>query len=195
MSKRIYILNGHPAETSLNRALAEAYAGAARAAGHEVRLTHIAAMDFDPDHGFAGFGKTKPLEPALEKLLTDIEWAEHVVLTAPMWWGGIPAKLKGAIDRAFLPGRTFDSRVPRGKMPKPLLSGRSARLILTSDTPRWFLSLIYRNAILHQMRGQILRFVGIKPTRVSFFSAASSPGAGQVDGWLANVGQLGKAGV
>tara|TARA_R110002049_G_scaffold117332_4_gene270760 strand:- start:16609 stop:17196 length:588 start_codon:yes stop_codon:yes gene_type:complete len=194
MPKRIYILNGHPADTSLNHALAERYAMAARAAGYEVRLTHIAQMDFDVDYGRAGYSNPKPLEPVLETMLADIEWAQHFVLTTPMWWGSMPAKLKGAIDRAFLPGRTFDSRVPKGTMPKPMLTGRSARVIITSDSPKWFLALMYRNAMIHQIRGQILRFVGIKPARLTYFATASKPEAGQVDGWLANVEALGKAG-
>ena len=60
-AKRIYILNGHPAENSLSRAMAEAYADAARAAGHDVRLTHIHDLDFDPDYGFGGYKNQKPL--------------------------------------------------------------------------------------------------------------------------------------
>jgi putative NADPH-quinone reductase len=191
MKKRIFILNGHPAETSLNRAFAETYANAARAAGHDVRLTHLHDLDFDIDYEFAGYGTFKPLEPPLETLLDDISWSEHFVLTTPMWWGSLPAKLKGAIDRAFLPGRTFDTHVPAGRMPKPMLTRRSARVILTSDTPKWFLSLMYRNAIINQLRGQILRFVGITPTRFSYFSGASHPKPGHVDRWLDKVKTLG----
>jgi putative NADPH-quinone reductase len=108
--KRIYVLDGHPAAESLSRSLAQAYADAAREAGHEVRLTHLHALSFDADFGHAGYTRTKALEPALEQVLQDLHWAEHVVLAAPMWWGGLPARLKGLIDRAFLPGRTFDSR-------------------------------------------------------------------------------------
>ena len=94
-TKRIYILNGHPAESSLNRTLAETYAAAARDVGHEVRLTHLHGLAFDLDFGFGGYDNQKPLEPDLEQVLADIEWSEHVVLTTPMWWGGLPAKLKG----------------------------------------------------------------------------------------------------
>ena len=124
MTKRIFILNGHPADTSLNKALARAYAVAAKAAGNHVRTQNISEMDFDIDYGFGGFANHKPLEPALETMMQNIEWCEHLVLVTPMWWGGIPAKLKGALDRSFLPGRAFDSRVPPGKMPLPMLSGR-----------------------------------------------------------------------
>ena len=108
--KRIFVLDGHPAASSLTRSLAESYANAARGAGHQVRLTHLHDLEFDPDYGFGGYVNQKPLEPGLEQVLQDIEWAEHVVMATPVWWGGFPAKLKGLIDRAFLPGRTFDTR-------------------------------------------------------------------------------------
>lgn len=191
MPKRIFILNGHPADQSLNKTLAETYAKAAKAVGHDVRITHLSALSFDMDYEYAGYEKSKSLEPCLETLLTDIEWCEHFVLTTPMWWGGLPAKLKGAMDRILLPGRSFDTRVAAGKMPKPLLLGRSARVILTSDTPKWFLSLLYRNAMLHQLRGHILRFVGIKPTRFTYLAGASHPKVGHIEKWFNKITMLG----
>ncbi|MFT6556807.1 NAD(P)H-dependent oxidoreductase [Sneathiella sp.] len=191
-AKRIYILNGHPATNSLNRTLAEAYANAARDAGHDVRLTHLCDLDFDPDYGFGGFEKHKPLEAALEQVLQDLSWSEHLVLTTPLWWGGFPAKLKGLIDRAFLPGRTFDTRTTNWLgMPQPLLTGRTGRIIMTSDTPGWFMRWIYRNAALRQLQDQILGFVGIKPTRVSFFAGASHPKSGHVEKWISEVRKFG----
>ena len=66
--KRIFILNGHPAENSLNRTLAESYAQAAQAAGHEVRVTHLHDISFDPDFGFGGYKELKPLEAELEQV-------------------------------------------------------------------------------------------------------------------------------
>jgi len=190
--KRIYILNGHPAENSLNRSLAQAYAVAARDAGHEVRLTNLHDLVFDPDFGFGGYQNQKPLEAGLEQVLGDIEWSQHLVLTTPMWWGGMPAKLKGLFDRAFLPGRTFDTRKMNWMgMPTPMLSGRTGRVIITSDTPGWFMHWIYRNAMLRQLRGQILEFVGIKPARITHFSGASQPKPGVVDRWITKVKELG----
>jgi len=187
-TKRIYILNGHPAESSLNRTLAESYAQAAQNAGHEVRLTHLHNISFDPDFGFGGYENQKPLEAELEQVLTDIEWSEHMVLTTPMWWGGLPAKLKGLFDRAFLPGRTFDTRKTNWMgMPTPMLSGRTGRVIMTSDTPNWFLRWIYHNAMLRQLRDQIFGFVGIKPARFTHFSGASHPKPDMVEHWITEV--------
>jgi NAD(P)H dehydrogenase (quinone) len=194
--KRIYILNGHPAENSLNRALAEAYAEAARDAGHEVRLTHLHDLAFDPDFEYGGYTHHKPLEAGLEQELADIEWSQHMVLTTPMWWGGLPAKLKGLFDRAFLPGRTFNTRETDWMgMPTPMLSGRTGRVIMTSDTPGWFMRWIYHNAMLRQLRDQILGFVGIKPARITYFAGASQPKPGRVEHWLDKVRSLGVAAV
>jgi NAD(P)H dehydrogenase (quinone) len=194
-SKRIYILNGHPAESSLNRALAEAYAAAARDAGHEVSLTHLHGLAFDPDFEFAGYSNPKSLEPALEQVMADIAWSEHMVVTTPMWWGGLPAKLKGLFDRALLPGTAFDTRETDWMgMPIPMLKGRTGRIIVTSDTPGWFMRWIYRNAMLRQLRDQILGFVGIKPARVTYFAGASHPKSGTIDKWMSTVRTLGTVG-
>jgi putative NADPH-quinone reductase len=190
--KRIFILDGHPAQGTLSQSLAEAYADAARAKGHEVRLAHLSDLDFDMDYEQAGYVNSKPLEPGLEQVMTDIEWCQHLVMVAPMWWGSLPAKLKGLFDRAFLPGRAFDTRnLSKIGMPAPMLQGRTARVIVTSDTPGWFLRLRYGNAMIRQIRGQILAFVGIKPAKVSYFAGASHPKAGQVEGWLETIAGLG----
>lgn len=190
--KRIYVLDGHPAKDTLSRALAAAYAKAAEAKGHEVRVAHLSELAVDMDYENAGYVNTKPLEPALEQVMADIEWCEHFVMVAPMWWGSVPAKLKGLFDRAFLPGRAFDTRnLSKIGMPAPMLGGRTARVIVTSDTPRWFLWLRHGSAMIRQLRGQILGFVGIKPARVSYFSGASHPKTGQVQRWLDRVAGLG----
>lgn len=190
--KRIFLIDGHPAERSLSRSLVERYAQAARAAGHEVRVAHLHRLRFDPDYGQSGYTQPKTLEPDLERVLADLEWSEHLVLAAPMWWGGLPARLKGLLDRALLPGRSFDTRSTNWLgMPKPMLTGRSARVLLTSDTPGWFLRLAYRNALIWQLRGQVLGFVGIRPARFTHFSGASEARPAAVAGWLAQAERLG----
>lgn len=194
--KKIFILNGHPGETSLSRAFAERYAEAARNAGHEVRLAHLSKLEFDDDFGQGTYSNFKPLEPMLETVMDDMEWSDHLVLTTPMWWGGLPARLKGLIDRAFVPGRAYDPRRPKlGGMPSPMLTGRSARVILTSDTPGWIMRLLYRRALIWQLRGQILGFVGFKPTRFTYFAGASHPKPGLVARWIAQVERIGAAAV
>ncbi|GAA6181809.1 MULTISPECIES: NAD(P)H-dependent oxidoreductase [unclassified Shimia] len=190
--KRIFVLNGHPAAESLTGSVANAYAQAARKSGHDVRVTNLHDLQFDPDYGVGGYVNVKPLEPDLEQLLSDIEWAEHFVVATPMWWGGLPAKLKGVFDRSFLPGRTFDTRnTTKLGFPAPLLTGRTGRVLLLSDTPGWFFRMFYRNALVVQIQQQILEFVGIKPVKVSKFAGASHPKVGAVDKWIKKAAKIG----
>lgn len=190
--KRIYVLNGHPASSSLSKLFAEKYSDAAERAGHDLRITHLHDLDFDPDFGNAGYANPKPLEPDLEMVFDNLKWSEHVVLLTPMWWGGLPAKLKGLIDRTFLPGTAFDTRnTSRLGLPSPLLLGRTARVIMTSDTPNWFFRFVYKLAMVRQLRAQILGFVGFKPTRITHFSGASHPELATVELWSKKVSELG----
>ncbi len=194
MPERIFILNGHPGPTSITRQAVDRYAAAAQAGGHEVRLSQLNELSFDPDRGKAGYDNAKPLEPVLDEALGNLEWCSHFVLAFPLWWGGFPAKLKGWIDRVFAIGRTFttDETTPLG-LPAPLLKGRSARVLITSDTPRSFLWLAYGDAIIRQLKGQVLGFVGFKPVKITFFAPASDPKPGAVDRLLAQMDELGRA--
>lgn len=190
-SKRVLVLNGHPAQSSLSAGFAETYAKAAKDAGNEVRVMHVHDLRFDSDFGFGGYSQIKPLEDDLVQALENLTWCEHVVLLTPMWWGGLPAKLKGLFDRILLPGVAFDPRQMKSGFPMPLLTNRTARVILTSDTPDWFFRIVYRYALIRQLRGQIFGFVGIRPMRVTHFSGASHPSAQIVESWSKKVAELG----
>ena len=65
----------------------------------------------------------------------------------------------------FLPGIAF-AYDGDGHFPKKLFAGRTARVLITMDTPGWYLWLGYRNGWLNVLRRQILDFVGLKVTHV-----------------------------
>ncbi|SHL63901.1 NAD(P)H-dependent oxidoreductase [Roseibium suaedae] len=193
MSRKILVLEGHPAAETLNAALADAYAQAARESGHEVRIHRLSAMRFNPDLGIASYRNVPELEPDLAAFYADLEWCGHFVITHPMWWGGMPAKLKGLIDRVFLPGKTFQYQ--KGKpLPLGLMSGRSSRVIMTSDTPNFFLDWIYGNGIGKQTSRQILKFCGFKPARFTRFAPVRKSSEARRAGYLAKVRALGSRG-
>lgn len=191
MSSRILALTLHPGTASFNAALTHSYAEAARQAGHSLRLHALAGMQFDPDFGQSGFSGAKPLEPDLQRVMADLEWAEHLLLVAPMWWGGLPARAKGLFDRILLPGTAFDPRRRRHGVPLPLLTGKTARLILTSDTPGWLFRPLYGAALRRQIERQILGFVGIRPMRFTHFSPVEKADDARRSQWLAEARTLG----
>ena len=115
--KRILMILGTPKNVSLCTALGEAYAQGARDKGHVVRQLKLGEMSFDPILR-GGYEQSQILEPDLLEAQRQIHWAEHLVFVYPVWWGGIPALLKGFFDRVFLPGVSFrlheDGRVSPG---------------------------------------------------------------------------------
>ena len=182
MGKRILVILGHPASNSFCGALAERYAQSAVRAGHEVRQLFLGAMDFDPVLR-EGYQQVQPLEADLRRAQADILWAEHLTLVYPIWWGGIPALLKGFFDRVFLPGFAFKYREGKA-FPDKLLHGRSAHLLVTMDTPPWYYRWIYRMPGLHQVRKTTLAFCGIEPQRTLTFGPILGSSADQRETWL-----------
>ena len=162
---RIYLLLGHPDRNSFNGALADAYEGAARAAGHEVRRQNLGEMTFDPIL-WHGYRTIQALEPDLLTAQDNITWCEHWVLIYPIWWGSVPALLKGFFDRALYAGFAYRYH-DNDPMWDGLLTGRSAQVITTSDAPRLWTFLAYRNSDLGTVKYATLRFCGVKPVKVT----------------------------
>ena len=188
MSKRILVILGHPSSDSFCAALADAYGEAARGAGHEVRELRLGQLDFDPIL-HEGYRQVQPLEADLLAAQQAISWAEHLVFAFPVWWGGVPALLKGFIDRTFLPGYAFQYR-PGKAFPAQLLSGRTAQLLVTMDTPPWYFRWVYRMPGIHQLRKTTLEFCGIRPVKVASFGPILNSTDAQRARWLAQARAL-----
>ena len=188
MSKRVLVIVGHPSTDSFCAALADSYVETAIGAGQDVRALYLGDLCFDPVL-HEGYNRIQPLEPDLLKAQVDITWAEHLVLVFPVWWGGVPALLKGFLDRILLPGFAFSYR--KGKaFPEKLLLGRSAYLLVTMDTPPWYYKWVYRMPALHQMRKTTLTFCGIKPVATLTFGPILDSTAKQRDNWLGQARKL-----
>ena len=188
MGKRVLVILGHPSGQSFCAALANQYAESANSAGNEVRLLKLGDLRFDPIL-HEGYNPTQPLEPDLLNAQAAITWAEHLVFVFPIWWGGIPALMKGFLDRILLPGFAFQYR--KGKaFPDKLLKGRSAHLLVTMDTPPWYYRWVYRMPGLHQIRKTTLAFCGIKPTATLTFGPILNATPHQRDAWLLEARKL-----
>src|SRR3989344_70843 len=132
MSKKILILLGHPDKDTLNGTLAGEYERGAEKALHEGRRMNKGDKAFAPILHF-GYKQTQELEPDLVAFQENVRWCEHFVIFYPSWWSTMPALLKGLIDRTWLPGFAFRFNAS-GNFWKKLLKGRSATMIVTSDT-------------------------------------------------------------
>ena len=189
--KKILIINGHPDKESLCFDLALSYKKGADLAGADCTLVNLIDLEFNPILTY-GYRKISELEPDLVKMQQEILATDHLVFVYPNWWSTVPALLKGFIDRVFVPGFAFKYRKNSPFWDK-LLKGKTARLIVTMDTPKWYYWLINKNAGHNAMKIGVLEFCGIKPVKITAFAPIKSSDETKRKKWLNDVEALGQA--
>ena len=187
--QHILIILSHPTADSLCAGMAHAYAQGAQHAGAQVRFLDVGQLAFNPL--FQGYGAAQPLEPDLLAAQADIHWADHLAWVYPIWWGAMPALLKGFIDRVLLPGYAFKYRQGSSLWDR-LLAGRSAQLLVTMDSPPWYYRWVQHMPGHHQMKKTILEFSGIRPVRVHGFGPVRGADSARRARWLAQARAYGQ---
>ncbi len=189
MQKNILVILGHPDINSFCGSLTKAYIDSARANGSEIRELQLGELKFDPIL-WEGYKKIQELEPDLAKAQELIQWSNHIVFVYPNWWGTMPAIMKGFFDRVFLPGFSFKYRKDSPLWDK-LLSGRTAHLMVTMDTPPWYYRWIYHRPGHNEMKRTILGFCGIKVVKITEFALIKGSNQQQREKWIAVAKDLG----
>lgn len=161
---RVFVLDGNPGRATFCQAIADAACEEASNSGHEVRYLRLSQMSFDPNLA-ESYRQDQQLEPDLISVQEALSWCNRLIIVHPLWWGSAPAKLKGLFDRVLLPDFAF--KYISGKaMPEKLLTGKTAKVIITSDTPAWFLRWGYGNGWPKILRKQILEFCGFEKVKI-----------------------------
>ena len=186
----ILLILGHPDAESFNAALASAYETGARRTAGDVRRLDLHRLTFDPNLHF-GYRRRTELEPDLLEAQRLLRWADHLVWVYPVWWGSVPALLKGFLDRTLLPGFAFRKHPDTYRWDK-LLSGKTARLICTLDQPPWFYRLRYGRPSTRAMREVTLGFIGVGRVRTTALGPVRGASEGRRAKWLATVRRFGE---
>jgi putative NADPH-quinone reductase len=164
---KIAIIQGHPdpAGGHFGHALAGAYASAALAAGHEVRMIEVAKLQFPLLRTTAEW-QQGPTPEAIAEAQETIRWAGHLLIVFPLWLGDMPAVLKAFFEQALRPGFAL-GKAQAGRMPPKLLKGRSARIVVTMGMPAFFYRIYYRAHSVKNLQRNILEFCGVSPVRTT----------------------------
>lgn len=191
--QRILLIQGHPDAVTphLCHTLAEAYAEGALAAGHEVRWTDVARLDFPLLRSQQAW-EQGTLPTTLQTAQDDIAWAEHLVLFFPLWLGDMPALLKGFLEQVARPGFAFSAE---GNNPfgRKGLTGRSARVVVTMGMPALVYRWYFRAHSLKSLERNILGFVGIAPVNETLVGMVDKLGEAGVKKWQGQMRALGRA--
>lgn len=187
---RILILDGHPDRGRLVSHLLDRYA-ASVADGFVERLA-LRDLSFDPNMA-RGYAADQEWEPDLHRLAVALDACDHLVLAFPLWWGAEPMLVKGMLDRLLLPGFAFAYHRDDPFWDRRL-AGRSADLIVTMDTPPWYLRLLYGDPVGRRWRHQVLGFCGFRPVRVLRLGPTRRGGAAQrLPSWEDRVARLARS--
>lgn len=116
-------------------------------------------------------------------LQQSLKQAQHLVIVAPLWWGHLPARLKGLLDRTLLSGFAF--RYQKGKaLPERLLAGKTARLLLTMDSPLWYYRWWLGSPVERTLDKPVLGLCGIRLTHRQHLGPVHTSGERERQRWL-----------
>lgn len=108
---RYLVVFAHPDPESFSAALCAQAVSALRSAGHHVDLIDLYADEFSPamnsDERHAYESVTPIISAQIDQYAALVRQAEGIVFVYPTWWWGMPAIMKGFLDRVLVPGVSF----------------------------------------------------------------------------------------
>jgi NAD(P)H dehydrogenase (quinone) len=149
-SMNVLIVYAHPEPHSFSGAMKDLAVSVLENAGHQIQVSDLYALKFDPAGGPADFAdredrgffhyqreQTHAVEsdsfvPQLKAEMDKLRRADLVIFQFPLWWFSLPAILKGWVDRVFAMGFAYGAgqRHETG-----VFRGKRAMLAFTTGGP------------------------------------------------------------
>ncbi|TAI52161.1 NAD(P)H-dependent oxidoreductase [Bacillus paralicheniformis] len=123
-------------------------------------------------------------DPETAEYRRSVKNADHLIFIYPLWWGGMPAMMKGFIDRVFAAGEAYTYQ---GKLPKGLLKARTATVYYTADAPSWYLRFWRRDADWVTVKDVMLKFCGVRRVKRLLFAGVKDSSEEKRTQWLDRV--------
>ena len=121
---RALIVYCHPRDDSFTAAVRDAVLEELAASGAEIRLQDLYKMKFDPVMGaqeHRDYEDEKKNQMPVGAEIVDLQWCDTLIFVYPTWWYGLPAMLKGWLDRVLVPGVAFAMPDAQGNI-KPCMT-------------------------------------------------------------------------
>ncbi|MFJ5763172.1 NAD(P)H-dependent oxidoreductase [Neobacillus sp. NPDC093182] len=168
------VVYAHPNPESLNHAILETTVNALKNNGHEVIVRDLYALNFKPvftpeDTAAMKAGQTPKDIQTEQEFITQ---ADAITFIYPIWWTGLPAILKGYVDRVFSYGYAY-AYGEEGIM--RMLTGKKGLIINTHGHPKEYYDEIGMTSGLKITSDTgIFEFVGIEPVEHLLFGNIGS---------------------
>lgn len=144
---KIFIVYAHHEAKSFGAALLQRSIATLLKLGHEVQVSDLHAMAFNPIATEADFTRRRfpaalqydreqkfahehgAFAPDIQAEIDKLLWCDMLILQFPLWWFSVPAMLKGWIDRVFVNGVVYGKGM---RMDTGGLKGRKAMLTVST---------------------------------------------------------------
>ncbi len=145
----ILYIYAHQEPASYNAALKAVAVEKLENAGHKVKVSDLYAMNFKPVLDASDFLQRKKPEtlalfpeqinaiktgtfvPDIMEEMDKVKWADLLIFQFPIYFTGMPAIMKGWLDRIFAAGFAFDP-ITQGVYDKGLLKGKKVMMTITT---------------------------------------------------------------
>lgn len=140
---RALVIYCHPKETSFTAAVRDSVLERLAEAGAEVRLRDLYSEGFQPvltREEWTGYLDSENNRTPVASHVIDLEWCDTLIFIYPTWWYGLPAMLKGWLDRVLLPDVAFFMPKADGENIRPGLTHISRLGVFTTCGASWWLT-------------------------------------------------------
>lgn len=180
--KKVLIIHAHPERKSFCSRMKDEALDYFQWQGAEVKVSDLYAMHFNPvgdRHDFtelenSGFfkyqleqvnaWKNDAFDTMLKAEMEKLEWCDTLIFNFPIWWFGLPAMMKGWVDRVFAMG--FSYGAGKGVYDNGAFKDKTAFLAFTTGGPEMAYGPDGKNGsldtILYPIHHGMLYFVGMK---------------------------------
>lgn len=107
---RALVVYCHPHSGSFTAAVRDLVVARLDGAGAEIRVRDLYAEGFQPvltEGEWQGYLDCPANCAPVQRDVDDIRWCDTLIFVYPTWWYGLPAMLKGWLDRVLLPDVAF----------------------------------------------------------------------------------------
>lgn len=165
------IVYAHPNPASFNNAILKTAVNTLQSKGHEVVVRDLYALNFKSvlsSEDFVTFRSGNvPADIKTEQQF--ITQADVIIFIYPVWWAGLPAIIKGYVDRVFSHGFAYGS--DENGIVK-LLTGKKGFIINTHGQSKdYYNENGMTKSIAQIIETGIFDFVGIEPVGHLFFGS------------------------
>lgn len=198
----ILYIYAHQELASFNAALKTTALETLENAGHEIKVSDLYSMKFKPVLDASDFlqrknkdilhlfpeqinaSKTGTFVPDIMEEMEKVKWADLLIFQFPIYFTGMPAIMKGWLDRIFAAGFAFDP-ITQGVYDKGLLKGKKVMMTITTGADE---SLYSRggahgdiNDLLKYITHCIFEYTGLEvlPSYIMFAANSQSKETGK----------------